>query len=170
MCKPCPGHIQLVLWATAASVVSQADVPVYVRLYQNNASTRSEQWTQKHGRHGGLQSNMQNHSLLFPGKSKEAEIKRINKELANIRSKFKGESGTVICALSRTKALVLLMLFVFSLSTHLLCGSQLCFCSVRSGFQWRLMCLAKVCTPPCERDSLSSARVSCTLPSAPRCL
>lgn len=25
-----------------------------------------------------------------PGKSKEAEIKRINKELANIRSKFKG--------------------------------------------------------------------------------
>lgn len=27
----------------------------------------------------------------FPGKSKEAEIKRINKELANIRSKFKGD-------------------------------------------------------------------------------
>lgn len=27
---------------------------------------------------------------LLPGKSKEAEIKRINKELANIRSKFKG--------------------------------------------------------------------------------
>ena len=27
---------------------------------------------------------------LFAGKSKEAEIKRINKELANIRSKFKG--------------------------------------------------------------------------------
>ena len=29
--------------------------------------------------------------LAFPGKSKEAEIKRINKELANIRSKFKGK-------------------------------------------------------------------------------
>lgn len=28
---------------------------------------------------------------LFVGKSKEAEIKRINKELANIRSKFKGD-------------------------------------------------------------------------------
>lgn len=29
---------------------------------------------------------------LFPqGKSKEAEVKRINKELANIRSKFKGD-------------------------------------------------------------------------------
>lgn len=27
---------------------------------------------------------------LSAGKSKEAEIKRINKELANIRSKFKG--------------------------------------------------------------------------------
>jgi AP-2 complex subunit alpha len=27
----------------------------------------------------------------LPGKSKEAEIKRINKELANIRSKFKGD-------------------------------------------------------------------------------
>lgn len=30
-------------------------------------------------------------SSLFLGKSKEAEIKRINKELANIRSKFKGK-------------------------------------------------------------------------------
>lgn len=30
-------------------------------------------------------------SLLSPGKSKEAEVKRINKELANIRSKFKGD-------------------------------------------------------------------------------
>lgn len=29
--------------------------------------------------------------LIFLGKSKEAEIKRINKELANIRSKFKGD-------------------------------------------------------------------------------
>lgn len=28
-----------------------------------------------------------------PGKSKEAEIKRINKELANIRSKFKGDKA-----------------------------------------------------------------------------
>lgn len=28
---------------------------------------------------------------FFTGKSKEAEIKRINKELANIRSKFKGD-------------------------------------------------------------------------------
>jgi hypothetical protein len=28
--------------------------------------------------------------LFLSGKSKEAEIKRINKELANIRSKFKG--------------------------------------------------------------------------------
>lgn len=28
---------------------------------------------------------------LSTGKSKEAEIKRINKELANIRSKFKGK-------------------------------------------------------------------------------
>lgn len=28
---------------------------------------------------------------FFQGKSKEAEIKRINKELANIRSKFKGK-------------------------------------------------------------------------------
>ena len=28
---------------------------------------------------------------FFLGKSKEAEIKRINKELANIRSKFKGD-------------------------------------------------------------------------------
>lgn len=28
--------------------------------------------------------------IYFVGKSKEAEIKRINKELANIRSKFKG--------------------------------------------------------------------------------
>lgn len=32
--------------------------------------------------------------LPFPtGKSKEAEIKRINKELANIRSKFKGDKA-----------------------------------------------------------------------------
>ena len=30
-------------------------------------------------------------SFLVAGKSKEAEIKRINKELANIRSKFKGD-------------------------------------------------------------------------------
>lgn len=37
------------------------------------------------------QSNAQKYLLVFPGKSKEAEIKRINKELANIRSKFKGE-------------------------------------------------------------------------------
>lgn len=29
--------------------------------------------------------------LFISGKSKEAEIKRINKELANIRSKFKGK-------------------------------------------------------------------------------
>ena len=29
--------------------------------------------------------------LLTLGKSKEAEVKRINKELANIRSKFKGK-------------------------------------------------------------------------------
>lgn len=29
--------------------------------------------------------------FFFLGKSKEAEIKRINKELANIRSKFKGK-------------------------------------------------------------------------------
>lgn len=29
--------------------------------------------------------------VKFVGKSKEAEIKRINKELANIRSKFKGD-------------------------------------------------------------------------------
>lgn len=29
--------------------------------------------------------------ICFIGKSKEAEIKRINKELANIRSKFKGD-------------------------------------------------------------------------------
>ena len=29
--------------------------------------------------------------FYFLGKSKEAEIKRINKELANIRSKFKGD-------------------------------------------------------------------------------
>lgn len=33
---------------------------------------------------------------LIPGKSKEAEIKRINKELANIRSKFKGECSCAI--------------------------------------------------------------------------
>lgn len=32
-------------------------------------------------------------ALSPPGKSKEAEIKRINKELANIRSKFKGRLG-----------------------------------------------------------------------------
>lgn len=30
--------------------------------------------------------------LYFLGKSKEAEMKRINKELANIRSKFKGRT------------------------------------------------------------------------------
>lgn len=30
-------------------------------------------------------------NVYFVGKSKEAEIKRINKELANIRSKFKGD-------------------------------------------------------------------------------
>lgn len=30
-------------------------------------------------------------SIFKKGKSKEAEIKRINKELANIRSKFKGD-------------------------------------------------------------------------------
>ncbi|XP_011785431.1 PREDICTED: AP-2 complex subunit alpha-2 [Colobus angolensis palliatus] len=33
------------------------------------------------------------YSLLLLGKSKEAEIKRINKELANIRSKFKGDKA-----------------------------------------------------------------------------
>lgn len=31
--------------------------------------------------------------LTLSGKSKEAEIKRINKELANIRSKFKGDKA-----------------------------------------------------------------------------
>lgn len=30
------------------------------------------------------------HLSVLTGKSKEAEVKRINKELANIRSKFKG--------------------------------------------------------------------------------
>lgn len=30
-------------------------------------------------------------AVLCAGKSKEAEVKRINKELANIRSKFKGD-------------------------------------------------------------------------------
>lgn len=34
-----------------------------------------------------------------PGKSKEAEIKRINKELANIRSKFKGRWGSGLLGL-----------------------------------------------------------------------
>ena len=33
---------------------------------------------------------------LFAGKSREAEVKRINKELANIRSKFKGERRVFI--------------------------------------------------------------------------
>jgi len=42
--------------------------------------------------------------LLFAGKSKEGEVKRINKELANIRSKFKGSS--------------VLMNKYFSLHTH----------------------------------------------------
>lgn len=37
-----------------------------------------------------LSSFLNNISILL-GKSKEAEIKRINKELANIRSKFKGD-------------------------------------------------------------------------------
>lgn len=32
-----------------------------------------------------------NFCVFLEGKSKEAEIKRINKELANIRSKFKGD-------------------------------------------------------------------------------
>lgn len=31
------------------------------------------------------------HTFSILGKSKEAEVKRINKELANIRSKFKGD-------------------------------------------------------------------------------
>ena len=50
-----------------------------------------------------------NHShtlLLFLGKSKEAESKRINKELANIRSKFKGnylKLCQVILAQKRTR-------------------------------------------------------------------
>lgn len=43
-----------------------------------------------------LQINTQNYCLLFPGKSKEAEIKRINKELANIRSKFKGNQFNLV--------------------------------------------------------------------------
>lgn len=30
-------------------------------------------------------------------KSKEAELKRINRELANIRSKFKGKSSKITC-------------------------------------------------------------------------
>ena len=36
--------------------------------------------------------------LVSVGKSREAEEKRINKELANIRSKFKGEWATVVVA------------------------------------------------------------------------
>lgn len=36
------------------------------------------------------------HLCSFSGKSKEAEIKRINKELANIRSKFKGKCGRAL--------------------------------------------------------------------------
>lgn len=36
-------------------------------------------------------SNQIHTHFCFVGKSKEAEIKRINKELANIRSKFKGD-------------------------------------------------------------------------------
>jgi len=34
--------------------------------------------------------------FLSVGKSREAEEKRINKELANIRSKFKGQFFTVV--------------------------------------------------------------------------
>lgn len=40
------------------------------------------------------------HVFIFSsGKSKEAEIKRINKELANIRNKFKGKFVRIICEL-----------------------------------------------------------------------
>ena len=36
---------------------------------------------------------------VIAGKSKEAERKRINKELANIRSKFKGQFAMVGCTM-----------------------------------------------------------------------
>jgi len=38
------------------------------------------------------------------GKSREAEEKRINKELANIRSKFKGQPSTVVVAQLREQS------------------------------------------------------------------
>lgn len=43
-------------------------------------------------------------AFSFPGKSKEAEIKRINKELANIRSKFKGRLGARLLGLREERA------------------------------------------------------------------
>ena len=41
----------------------------------------------------------------FAGKSKEAEVKRINKELANIRSKFKGmqHPRDILVTVTKTK-------------------------------------------------------------------
>lgn len=44
--------------------------------------------------------------FFFLGKSKEAEIKRINKELANIRSKFKGKCCSF---LRHSKGLVIIV-------------------------------------------------------------
>lgn len=38
--------------------------------------------------------------IFVAGKSKESEIKRINKELANIRNKFKGKKQADTCACS----------------------------------------------------------------------
>lgn len=38
-----------------------------------------------------LKSDLNSYFLCISGKSREAEVKRINKELANIRSKFKGD-------------------------------------------------------------------------------
>ena len=42
---------------------------------------------------------------MFAGKSKEQEVKRINKELANIRSKFKGMYCSVcVCVYGKAPA------------------------------------------------------------------
>lgn len=47
--------------------------------------------------------------MLLKGKSKEAEMKRINKELANIRSKFKGRK---MCYAYYNKTLVVKLWYI----------------------------------------------------------
>ncbi|TKS70378.1 C Adaptor protein complex AP-2 subunit alpha-2 [Collichthys lucidus] len=70
-----------------------ADVPHVVAITVDDEDIRCCSSSQGVAKEGESSPHQPNQQLQRSGKSKEAEIKRINKELANIRSKFKGDKA-----------------------------------------------------------------------------